>query len=359
MVSPSTALSVVGALTFGTFCTCCVEAASRGMDMLLNAQPTGLSVVGDLAFRAFYTSYVEAPSKRMDILLNAHPYRVRPRFNPEPTVENANQAFERFKKNHNVAYKYYLKYSGLSTNETEKEHVFRQRTLEWLKEGNCFGQTSHLLQIIKETNGSLNPKIIAKMDAEDVFYRQHRHEMKVTLRACFETIKVVPEFNKSINLKAQIKETKHNLVQQIYPYSKQTNFDKESYIQKKLEKLKKESKNLKKLDCLASVSKSPNFLAASSVEDYAEILEKTISTSPTKDPVVGALKMYQHVFAFQYSSEGYYIYDCFSAKTGGLFKYPDRETFFQKLREQALSDLNAIEAHGKRDISFRVLNLSQ
>lgn len=319
MICPS--ISIVQAIALGAFSTCCLEAASRGLDRLLNA-------------------------------------RVRPCLNPLLTVEDANKVFERFKKNHTSAYKCYLKLDW-STNETKKEHVFRERTLEWLKKGNCHGQISHLLQIIKEANGSLNPEMIAKMDTEEVFYRQHLHNVQLILEACFEKNKISPEFNTFLEKQAQAKEINYILAQRNYAYSKRTNFDKKSYKQNKLEKSKKESENLKKICCLDSTSKSFNFRAESSVENYAEILENTI---PTKDPIVGALHMHEHIFAFQCSSEGYYLYDCISAENGGLFKYPDKETFFQKLREQALSDLEAIEAkcqtHISKDISFSILNLT-
>lgn len=297
---------------------------------------------------AFTTYFLEAASRGLDRLLNA---RVRPCFNPELTVEGANNVFEKFKKNHNSAYKLYLKLDW-STNETEKEHVFRERTLEWLKNSNCHGQISHLLQIIKEANGSLNPVMIAKIDTEEVFYRQHLHNME----ACFEKIKISPQFNAFLEKQILAKELNYILAQRNYAYSKSNKFDKKNYKQKKLEKFKKESENLKKIYCLDSASKSFNFRAGSSVENYAKILESTI---PTKDPIVGALHMHEHIFAFQCSSEGYYIYDCISAENGGLFKYSDKETFFQKLREQALSDLEAIEAKCQtnisKNISFSVL----
>lgn len=315
-----------------------------------------LSIVHALALGAFTTYFLEAASRGLDRLLNA---RVRPCFNPELTVEGANNAFERFKKNHQGSYKFYLKLDWF-TEETEKEHVFRQRTLDWLKNGNCHGQISHLLQIIKEANGSLKPEMIDKLDAEVVFYRQHLHNIQLIFQECFQKLETSLQFNAFVNKQVEIEEMKYSLALRGYASSKRTNFNKESYKQKKLDKPKKESENLKEICWHDSASRSPHFWAGSSVENYAEILESTI---PSKDPIVGALHMHQHIFAFQYSSEGYYIYDCISAENGGLFKYPDKETFFQKLREQTLSDLEAIEAKCQadisKDISFSVLNLTQ
>lgn len=58
------------------------------------------------------------------------------------------------------------------------------------------------------------------------------------------------------------------------------------------------------------------------------------------------------ILAFQYSIDGYYIYDSISKHSGGLFKYPDKETFFQKLREQAMSDM---ETQKTKHISLSIM----
>jgi hypothetical protein len=335
MVSPSTALSTIGAIALGIISTYCVEAASN---------------------------YVETDSKakrRTDMLRNTQLYEVArlPDFDPKVEVESLNRAFERF-KNHQVLYKYYLKISplrGIYANGHVKnnEHmikIFEKGTcysdfevLELmrkdLEKGCCNGQVSHLLQIIKETSGLLNPEVIAKMHAEEVFYRHQLHVAHIF----FQTV---------IDIKAGIIENKCNAYQMNHPSLLLEKFDKEAFKQKKLTKYKNEIENLETINSLASARKSQNFLATSSVENYERILEKTISTLSTQDPVIGALQMHKHILAFQYSPEGYYIYD---ATAGALFKYPDKETFFQKLREQVLYDLDIVsETQGKSDISMEI-----
>jgi hypothetical protein len=201
-----------------------------------------------------------------------------------------------------------------------------------LQKGTCNGQVSHLLQIIKETNDSLHPSAVAKMSAEEVFYRQQLHVADIY----FHTV---------IDIKSGIKKNEHYANQMNHPWSSIEKFDVEGYKQKKLKKHKNELENLQKLDCFASALKSQNFLATSSAETYESIL----TTLSTKDPVIGAIQMYKHILAFQYSAKGYFNYD---PGVGVLIEYPDKDTFFQKLREQVLYDLDFIsENQGKKAIS--------
>ncbi len=83
---------------------------------------------------------------------------------------------------------------------------------------------------------------------------------------------------------------------------------------------------------------SSGFCANATTLIYRKTLEKLAFQFPGCQNFVGIIKIPNHVFAFQYGPQGYYLYDSFSAHFG-LFSFPNEETFFNAIREHSRYDL--------------------
>jgi hypothetical protein len=75
------------------------------------------------------------------------------------------------------------------------------------------------------------------------------------------------------------------------------------------------------------------FYAEEPVTSWQWHLENVISTSSIEDGCIrGCIHLPNHVMAFQYGPEEYFIYDPFSQSDGGLFQYPDKHCFIEGAR---------------------------
>ena len=82
---------------------------------------------------------------------------------------------------------------------------------------------------------------------------------------------------------------------------------------------------------------SEKFSIDASTNSYRMFLEKTMEKFPQEQDFVGIAHTPQHVIAFQYGPQGYFLYDSFDVEEG-LFEYPDAEVFFRELRNRIFED---------------------
>lgn len=84
--------------------------------------------------------------------------------------------------------------------------------------------------------------------------------------------------------------------------------------------------------------------------------QSTIKASCIQNEQIrGVMELHEHVVTFEYGSQGYFIYDPYSKKNGGLFEYPNKECFFNGARLIANEYIlqNDIE-DDKRYVNFQI-----
>ena len=214
--------------------------------------------------------------------LSLRGYRVAPlsTFDAQVDVESLRRAMARVKAEYGSCYDKFLKAKKLSSEEDALKFFQKE-----FQEGTCQGQVSTLLSIAKQTNSSFNKETLSQMKNEEVFYRQI---LGIIANTGFEVLTLG------------------------------------------------ELMNLKAADKLFSMPSTSKFAPKVSSASYLRLFEKEIGAGKRSQ---GCIQLPNHVFAFQWSPEGCFIYDSIARFAGGLLKFPNERTFFQELRNQILFDL--------------------
>ena len=201
-----------------------------------------------------------------------------------------------------------------------------------------------LLEKTIETNNSFNQQIVSELNIQDAVMKQMIHNLYAFVHV---RIKMIDQHEKlkSLDMRLQNHFTKPDL---------------KLWKENKLSKLKKVKKALKSANFSYSDSKikSEPFSATATESSYEEHLERVLSTVSSENGVVGSINLPQHVLGFQYSTDGYFLYDSMNSTTGGLLKYPDKETFFQQMRKQILDDIKTANLNKDASVRFEVIPLS-
>jgi hypothetical protein len=199
-------------------------------------------------------------------------------------------------------------------------------------EGVCRGAACALLnRELKEGElpFSLQNRLVT-IDPEEVIYRQICHHLRVHVK---NKEAFIDKRWENKQLKIEIQESEEGI--------ESANIDKCSlteYREKKLKKYREEERLLSIEDFipLPSENKNKTFCEGADPFFYQTCLEKAIGSSDIEDEEIrGVLSLPEHVMPFQYGPQEYLIYDSFSSQKGGLFKYPDKESFFIGMRRQA------------------------
>jgi len=66
----------------------------------------------------------------------------------------------------------------------------------------------------------------------------------------------------------------------------------------------------------------------------------------------GCVFLPRHKFAFQYSQQGYFIYETIDCE--GLYQFPDKKTFFEQLKKQIQYDLAIIQPLRTKDPEIKI-----
>lgn len=339
------------------------------LESLSSPELASLTNIGALALGILAIYGVEAASQMkqgFDLTRNANHYRVAllPDFDPQKNEEAISHAVDYLKQNHKKAFKWYCKDHNLSSDH--EAILFFQN---YLSGGTCHGQVMHLLEKAKETNSSFNRKIVNELKMQAVCLKQMVHHLHSGVCAKIKNIDVIEEVKsnklyheqlsdviyklKSNNLSAEQLEKEELLLD--------TKHDLKQWKEDKLIEFKKAKKELKSADFSysASIIKSKQFPATAQESSYQAFLEEALNTVSSENGVVGSINIPSHILAFQYSSEGYFLYDSINSETGGLLKYPNKETFFQQMKEQILRDTQETDNPNKDAfVRFEIIPLS-
>lgn len=185
----------------------------------------------------------------------------------------------------------------------------------WSKEllkGTCIGQASAIIDTESKSNKKLSIKDrVDLLTDEEIILHQLVEALKVSLGAKKNTIE----------LEYKVK-----------------NYRELSYDDFREKKLKKYQEEEARLNALSSLLLEPfdqrdRFHADQYAESYQSHLENGIEAALLQnEQAKGVMHLPKHVITFEYGSQGYFVYDSYSKDNGGLFKYPDKESFFDGIR---------------------------
>jgi hypothetical protein len=269
------------------------------------------------------------------------------RFSLKNREEELRKAVERFRKE--KSHDLYLWPAEILS--LEQECTLFQKSLN---EGCCHGAVSTLFDGIEKKRLSIEQSASA-IAVEDVFFRQLAQVLMIRMQT----------LEKETNLQIQTIQCLKCFPSDALPKSLEellkTSDETLIILKEHMQRYADEKTHLKEIDPLLSPSfSSREFPPELPCHSYQCILEKTIQCFPpmTNSPIRGTISIpRQHVMAFQYGPEGYYIYDSCSPLTGGLLKYSDKNSFFKKLRALVLDAIIVSRSKNQKIMaSFHIRN---
>lgn len=265
---------------------------------------------------------------------------------PEKNVECLRKALIRLKGEHNQAFQLF---------EERCELHSEQGQLEWFlkkyESGTCVGQVGMLLETALKGDAVFSCQMVQQMNPEEVFFKQMIHNMNNEMEVGIECIELEVKLENIRRELAQMKFAVHNI-----PLSADMLTDIQTWKQERLTKCQNMSASLKKKNSIYSCTKTREFEPTIPSEYYQQILDKALKGT-SRENALGCVNLPKHVMAFQCTSTGYYLYDSIHPLTG-LYRYPTKAIFCEKLRERILQDLEIIRSVknlSRTKVSFEVL----
>jgi hypothetical protein len=294
------------------------------------------------------TVAIEAYKQRsQDISFQHSAYRRQSRPDIDEPVrqkESLKKALARVQKDYSALFEEYIKSKKLSSPEEVLDFFIKE-----LEQGCCAGVVDTLFEkiILKESRSLQESATL--LDSESMFYYQILQMLYVVSKASLE-------LSDNYALQDMLKERNDMFKEWIECYENYTlplkelpkelldrdsaEWDRE--IEKRTaqykEKFAKHLKDLGRNIHQSTFQDSEEFPVAALPKMYKENLAKATLTFPESQDFVGVIHTPKHVFAFQYGPKGYFIFDTVDSSKG-LFRYPNREIFFQQLQREVLYDV--------------------